>query len=58
MPSALRYCLAGFLFAAIAGLFLPPWYVVVIAWAVGTIGGLVFGFLLSEAGNWWERQQE
>lgn len=58
MPSAMRYLLFGLLCAAIAGLFLPPWYVVVIAYAVGMILGFVLGLALSELGDWWERRQD
>lgn len=58
MPSAMRYLLFGFLCGLIADWHFEPWYIIVIAVAVGMILAMAFGFLLSEAGNWWGRRQD
>lgn len=47
--------LVGFLAASIAGLLGLTLLGIGIAFVVGCTGGLVSGFLLSEAANWWER---
>ena len=57
MPSAMRYLIAGLLCAALAGMFLQPWYIVVIAFAAGCVLGLVGGFSMNLAGEWLERRK-
>ena len=58
MPSAMRYAIVGLLCAALAGMFLQPWYIVVIAFSGGAVLGLIGGFLLSEAANLYDLWQK
>jgi predicted permease len=52
------YAIFGLLCAAIAGLFLPPWYVVVFAYAGGVLAGFVIGLATNLLGIWLDKRRE
>ena len=58
MPSAMRYLLFGFLCGLIADWYFQPWYIIVVAVAVGMVLAMTFGLLLSEVGDWLDRRKE